>query len=146
MKNIHETMYRKLTRLLPDLGSIREHATLKAAGFMDLNVDIIRVELRYQDIAFSHYYKHPSGDMIADPDMEIRVWPHGAVEALSYQDTFGYRRVYHTDGDKHLVDTRAKKELNSFLNTWLSNLLQQGHRIVNEATGTVPASLSQEGE
>jgi len=47
------------------------------------------------------------------------------AEALTYQDFFGYRRVYPEPGQ---VDLQAKKELNSFLNTWLSNLLTQGHQ------------------
>ncbi|MBK9131256.1 MAG: DUF1249 domain-containing protein [Gammaproteobacteria bacterium] len=132
MNTIYESMHRKLMRLLPGLPDIAEHATLKAEGFMDLNVDILNRTDTYTDLALSHYYRHPSGDMIADPDMEIRVWNHGAVEALSFQDSFGYRVVYHDDGNRRLVDPRAKRDLNAFLNTWLSNLLAQGHRIVQK--------------
>jgi uncharacterized protein YqiB (DUF1249 family) len=127
MSNLHETMYRKLTRLLPNLVDITESATLRAEGFMDLHVDILLRKDTYSDIALSHYHRHPSGDNIADPDMEVRVWNYGAVEALTFQDGFGYRVVYHEEGDRILVDLRAKKDLNSFLNSWLSNLLSQGH-------------------
>ena len=47
------------------------------------------------------------------------------AEALSYQDSFGYRVVY-PEPDK--VNLSAKKDLNSFLGQWLSNLKSQGHR------------------
>ena len=124
---IHETIYKKLEKLLPELAAGRPKTRkLKAGGFMDLNVDVLYREDQDRVVmALSHYYGHDSGDMIADPDMEIAVMPKRKLaEALAYQDCFGYRRVYPEAGK---VDLRAKKELNSFLNIWLSNLLEQGH-------------------
>lgn len=123
----YEDNYKKLIRLIPDLESGNfEAKKLRSEGFMDLNVDLLLCEKHRILVALSHYYKHPSGDMIADPDMEIAVYPERKMaEALSYQDCFGYRRVYPSEDQ---VDPRAKKELNSFLSQWLSNLLSQGHR------------------
>ncbi|MBL7815674.1 MAG: DUF1249 domain-containing protein, partial [Saprospiraceae bacterium] len=78
-------------------------------------------------IALSHYYKHPSGDMIADPDMEVKIHHNSKMaEALSYQDSFGYRQVYPQEG---YVNPKAKTELNQFLNQWLNNIKQQGHTL-----------------
>ena len=48
------------------------------------------------------------------------------VEALSFQDTYGYREVYSGEG---AVDVKARKELNDFLVQWLQNLKEQGHKI-----------------
>ena len=68
----------------------------------------------------------PSGNMIAGPDMEIAIYPEMKMaEALTYQDSFGYRVVYPLPDT---VDLKAKQELNTFLNQWLRNLLQQGHK------------------
>ncbi len=124
---IYENNYKKLLHLIPDLGTASfADRKLKADGFMDLNIDMLYKKGDRTVIALSHYFKFPSGDMIADPDMEIAVYPERKmVEALSYQDAFGYRRVYPEPG---MVDPRAKKELNSFLGQWLSNLKSQGHR------------------
>lgn len=124
---IYETNYKKLLHLIPDLKTAKfEARKLKSDGFMDLNIDMLFHEKGRIILALSHYYKHPSGDMIADPDMEISVDPEaGTVEALSYQDMFGYRVVY-PEPDK--VNLSAKKDLNSFLGQWLSNLKSQGHR------------------
>jgi uncharacterized protein YqiB (DUF1249 family) len=124
---IYEKNYKKLLHLIPDLETASfEARKLKADGFMDLNIDMLYKEEDRTVMALSHYYKHPSGDMIPDPDMEIAVYPERKmVEALSYQDTFGYRTVY---PEENQVNPRAKKELNAFLSLWLANLISQGHR------------------
>ena len=125
--DLHSRIYKKLLTVLPDLPTIKEHGKSKVSGLMDLNLDVLLRTPSKIVIALSHYYKHLSGDMIADPDMEIAVYPdREAAEALTYQDTFGYRVVYH-DGNR--VDVRAKKELNVFLQQWLRNLILQGHKI-----------------
>ena len=126
---IYETIYKKLSQLIPNLDTINEYAKFKASGMMNLNVDILfRAEDGTIRLALSHYYKHESGDMIADPDMEIKVFPDMKMaEALTFQDCFGYRVVYPTP-DK--VDVKAKAELNRFLNQWLSNLIRQDYQIV----------------
>ncbi|MBI1926938.1 DUF1249 domain-containing protein [Candidatus Poribacteria bacterium] len=133
---IYETILKKLYRIIPHLDEIEvgNAVTLKADGFMDLHVDILN-RGTYKDmactrIALSHYYRHPSGDMIPDPDMEVAIYPKlRMAEALTYQDSVGLKEVY---PDEHHVRPRLKKELNSFLNQWLSNLLQQGHRLEGE--------------
>ena len=114
-------------RIVPDvLEPDFEYRKLRVSGFMPLSVDMLWREADCLTIALAHNYKHPSGDLIADPDMEIAVFPQlKQAEALSYQDTFGYRRVYPREGK---VDLAAKRDLNVFLNQWLANLIQQGHR------------------
>lgn len=95
---------------------------------MNLGLDVLDETEEHYHIALSHYYRHPSGDMIADPDTELLVHRKARMaEALTYQDSFGYRVVYH-DQKRTRVDLRAKRELNSFLRDWLSNLLDQGHK------------------
>jgi len=130
---IYSTIYLKLYQLIPNLDTINEYAKFKASGMMDLNVDIL---FREKDgtirLALSHYYRHPSGDMIADPDMEIKVFPDMKMaEALTFQDCFGYREVYPSP-DK--VDVKAKAELNRFLNQWLSNLIRQDYQIMTDGS------------
>lgn len=94
---------------------------------MDLNFDLIGKSRNQVIFTLSHYYKHPSGDLIADPDMCIRLDRKGkTVEALSYQDTYCYREVYSEGG---AVDVKVKKALNDFLVQLLRNLKDQGHKI-----------------
>jgi uncharacterized protein YqiB (DUF1249 family) len=127
-RDIHARIFHKLIDVIPDLMTIEESGKSIVGGFMDLNLDILHRRPDRIIIALSHYYRHPSGDMIADLDMETAVYPQREMaEALAYQDCWGYRRVYGEDGAT--VDVRAKRELNSFLNHWLTNLIQQGHCI-----------------
>ena len=126
--DLHQRIYKKLQTVIPSLQSIDEHGKSVVPGYMDLNLDVLRRGPTKTVIALSHYYKHPSGDMIADPDMVLAVYSDRAMaEALSYQDSFGYQEVYSQGGA--MVDVRTKRELNQFLMQWLSNLIDQGHRI-----------------
>lgn len=126
--DIYQRNYRKLLQLIPMLHEIKSAVKLTAPGFMDLNVDVLQHHHKKTVIALSHYYKHPSGDMIADPDMTIAVYSEAqTIEALTYQDCFGYRRVY--SDDMTAFSPSTKKELNSFLGQWLTNLLEQSHTL-----------------
>lgn len=123
----YETIFKKLSKLIPGLTELNqgEYRKSVSSGFMDLHLDVLEKSKDQIKIALSHNFEM-NGDLIADPDMEIRVytlkdWP--MAEALTFQDQFGYRVVYR-DG---LVFPKAKRELNSFLKQWLTNCLNQGH-------------------
>lgn len=134
-RDIHTRIYHKLFDVIPDLLTISESGKSKVDGYMDLNLDILHRRPNRLIIALSHYYKQ-NGDMIADPDMELAIYPHQEkAEALAYQDIWGYRRVYGEDGATE--DMKAKRELNWFLNQWLTNLINQGHCIKAESTDEV---------
>ena len=93
--NTQEAIYKRLIRVIPNLYSIKESGKSEVPGFMDFNLDILQRNDDLLRIAISHYYKHTSGDMIADPDMEILVnRKDETAEALTYQDTYGYQKVY----------------------------------------------------
>ena len=116
--------YLKLSVLLPTLPLISEYSKSTVSGFMDLHLDRLEKNGGVYKIALSHYYKHPSGDMIPDPDMTMLVDTVGkTVEALTYQDIYRYDEVY-IDG---VIDQATRKSLNDFLSQWLQNCIDQGH-------------------
>ncbi len=126
-RDIHSRIFHKLLDVVPDLLTIEEGGKSKVEGYMDLGLDILFRSPEKLVIALSHYYKHPSGDMIADPDMEVAVFPDlEYAEALTYQDSYGYQSVLQGEGT---VNAKLQQYLNSFLSNWLNNLIQQGHRI-----------------
>lgn len=126
-RDIYARIFQKLQKVVPDLLTIEESGKSVVPNFMDLNLDVLHKRSNRIVIALSHYYKQ-NGDMIADPDMELAVYPTLEIaEALSYQDSFCYRTIY--SDDKGTEDIKAKKELNAFLDLWLSNLIEQGHCI-----------------
>ncbi|MFX1365615.1 MAG: DUF6908 domain-containing protein [Promethearchaeota archaeon] len=127
---IYQDIYRLLSEIV-DLSTLRDQGYLKykSSGFMDLNVDfLMEDEQKREIIALSHYYKQ-NGDMIADPDMELRIdyaWDNPTCEALSYQDYFGYKKVYNEIGN---FDPKIKADLNEFLLIWLKNLKNQQFKL-----------------
>jgi len=119
MSNIYEKIYNKLNKI--GVLKVESNIHLKSSGFMDLVVE----RLGDNHYSLTHYYEM-NGDLCPDPDMEVRVFPDTKMaEALSFQDVYGYRRVYYDEE----VDLKAKKELNDFLNFWLNNLINQGFSI-----------------
>jgi uncharacterized protein YqiB (DUF1249 family) len=119
-------IYEKLLRVAPDIRETKGYAKSKVSGLMDLNLDVLERSQGYMRIALSHYWLHPSGDMIPDPDMEIAVFlDDGLAEALSFQDAFGYEVAYLNGETLPILEVHAR--LNEFLEYWLNNLVKQGH-------------------
>jgi hypothetical protein len=136
---VYGRIYQKLEQLGLDPVNLPEYAKSKSPGFMDLNLDRLRTrEDGAVIIALSHYGLQ-NGDMtcarqgMADPDMEIAVYPDREMaEALTYQNDYAgvYQEVYPEPGK---VNPRLKEQLNSFLDQWLANALDQGHSFKEEA-------------
>jgi gas vesicle protein len=134
----YSTIYKKLLQVIPDLIKHLEEGTTSGksvkdpkGGLMDLHFDYLGKDKKGNYlIALSHYFKQ-NGDLVPDPDMQIRILPEMEVaEAMTYQDQFGHQEVYPDQGDgKEYVNLRRKKELNKFLSQWLSNIIRQGHKI-----------------
>lgn len=136
---IYERIYSKLLKLIPELETFQIGDDLKSKvdNFMDLNLDVLMKDESSTRIALSHYYES-NGDLVADPDMEIRVYFRSKMaEALTYQDTFGYQRVY-LEEQRFYPD--LKKKLNIFLNGWLGNCLEQGHLLKRPVSKTADSS------
>ena len=119
-------IFQKLLRVAPELEQTKEYAKSKVSGLMDLSLDVLILSPGYMRIALSHYWKHSSGDMIADPDMEIAVFfTEQLAEALTYQDMFIYEVSYPVENEP--PDLAIHTRLNEFLEQWLDNLAEQGH-------------------
>lgn len=122
-KNVYETIYSKLDKLtggIEKFASQNNNKKIQSAGFMDLVIECNSKN----EISLTHYYK-VNGDLIPDPDMLVKIIPElKMAEALTYQDTYRYQQVYLDDGKRYYP--QLKKDLNTFLNKWLSNLKLQG--------------------
>jgi len=109
----------------------KEAVKIKKGGLMDLNLDYLEEDKQGHVIAMAHnYVQH--GDVMADPDMQIRIIPvMHSIEALTFQqDNMGtFQEVY---PKPNFVNPKAKKELNTFLEMWLKNLIDQGFKLEQE--------------
>lgn len=124
---IYQRNFNRLVKLgiINDKGALlfKEAVKLKSGAYMDLNLD----ELGDNVIAMAHNFEQ-HGEIMADPDMQIRIIPEmHSIEALTYQlDSMGiFQQVYPEPGK---VYPKLKKELNSFLEKWLINLIHQGFK------------------
>ena len=125
--NTQKEIYSRLVRVIPNLYTIKESGKSESPGFMDFNLDILQRKGNELRIAISHYYKHQSGDMIPDPDMEVMVnRKTETAEPLTYQDCYRYQDVY---SEASSCNQSLQHSLNEFLLMWLNNLYEQGHKI-----------------
>ena len=103
---------------------------IKSSSFMDLVIENhgCAREGVYK-FSITHYFE-ANGDLIADPDMMIEVdTKNKLINALSYQDTYGYNEVYsESETGSKLVNLRQFDTQNKFLKTWLTNLKDQGFK------------------
>ena len=131
--NVYTRNYGRLIRLgiINDKGELqfKDAVSLERKPFMNLNLDYLQTEKDGNIVfAMAHNFKQ-NGDIMADPDMQVRIIPvMHFIEALTYQlDSMGiYQVVYPKE---NMVNPRAKKELNAFLEKWLKNLIDQGFKL-----------------
>jgi len=127
--NVYERIYKKLSKIV-DLSDLKQKQFIKliSPGYMDLNFDFLYEEENGFRIAIAHNYVQ-NGDTMCDPDMEIRINPKmKTVEAMTYQQDGSpscFKVVYSEDGKE--FNPKNKKELNAFLDKWLSNILNQNY-------------------
>jgi len=132
---MRRTVYEMIYARLQQMGIINESGKMQAdymkfisSGLMPLNVD----KLTSDTIALAHNGKQ-NGDVMCDPDMEIRIYPEMKMaEALTFRnDYLGiFQEVYPEPGKYY---PKLKKELNGFLNDWLKNMIEiQGYKLAEK--------------
>ena len=89
---------------------------LSTDGFMDLSVDVLYTKPLLR-IAMAHNYIQ-NGDVVPDPDMEIEIDHEKKIAiARTFQDSYNYEEY----------NDSVNQDLQIFLNSWLTNLHNQGH-------------------
>ena len=119
-KSVNNSIFLKLRQIgiLDGKGQMQaEYMKFKSEGLMDLNVD----NLLYNRIALAHNGIQ-NGDVMADPDVELMIYPEKQeAEALSFQND--YLGIYQTVYEDEKCNAKLKKDLNIFLDDWLSNII-----------------------
>lgn len=136
MANVFEMNYKRLTPFIGDmLGTPRRYKKYTAGEcFMPLVFEKLYKDDAGHDVISITHWGEQNGDLMRDPDMELRVMPEigsGMVEALTFRnDYLGiYQEVYPEPG---MVVLKLKKDLNFFLWQWLKNIEQQGYELTAE--------------
>ncbi len=97
------------------------------SGIMAVGVDRLS-DNDYGTIwAISHYWKHDSGDMMADPDMMFLVATDGIYPLTFQQDPGIYQEavVWAEDGSISGCRRRLQRDLKNFANGWMANIAAQ---------------------
>ena len=119
----------KLNQIIDFEKLLREkYLKYKSSGLMDLNIDFLRCEDNDVYIFSMAHNFTQNGDLMYDPDMEIRIFPKTEMaEALTFQlDSLGiFQRVY----QDNKVNIEIKKDLNRFLDKWLINIKSQKYSL-----------------
>lgn len=130
MVSIYETIFARLQELgiLDENGMMKvEYMRFVSPGLMDLHVDRL-----FNDIISLAHNGIQNGDVMADPDMQIQIYPKTkSAEALTFQnDYLGlFQEVYPGPGK---YQPKLKRELNQFFNDWLKNIIEQGYKLVEK--------------
>jgi hypothetical protein len=119
---------KKITKILDEMIANKTDAIKidnSEGTFMPFNIDYLDRYGNLHHFAFSHYYKHESGDMIADPDMEILYDDifYKVMYPVTYQDSFGYQEAI--DWNTGNYQPKKQAQLATFLRKWLSNVVNQ---------------------
>lgn len=138
---VYSKNYLRLKHIIPNFfegiaqGALYGKST--SSGFMDLHFDFLYKdnEGRYV-FALSHTYEM-NGDLVPDPDMQLRLDPRmNTLEAMTFQNLYGYQEVYPVIDGKEQIDLVQKEGQNEFLELWLTNLKDQGHKIMLQPPGS----------
>ncbi|OPX68591.1 MAG: hypothetical protein A4E38_01760 [Methanoregulaceae archaeon PtaB.Bin108] len=117
MQDVYHSIYEKMAKI--GVFEVRQYVVIEKPPHVPLCIDRLS-----DDIFALSQNPMEDGVMYADPDMEIRVdHQNKTAEPLTFQVLEERRVVYPAPGK---VDLKAKNELSSFLDNWLSDLIQKG--------------------
>ena len=122
------TNYKRLKPFIDGLGP-EGYRHYTAPGYMDLVIEKSYKDSDTTTIYTMTHYGEQNGDLMRDPDMELRVDPEaGTVEPLTWQNDYigRYDQVYITRNGQRLYSPRLRASLDDFLWHWLQNIEAQG--------------------
>ena len=117
MQDIYHAIYEKLDHM--GIFAIRQYAVIERPPYTALCID------RLEDSVFA-LSQNPviDGNIVADPDVEVRVFHEKRIaEPLCLQDRSGRRVVYPGPGR---VDLKTRNDLARHLDRWLADLIAEG--------------------
>ena len=98
---------------------------LKSGGFMDLTVEIWHADNGKTTVVSMCHYGEQNGDLMKDPDILFQVAKDGVIKYLEYQNDYA---GYYSENHKEAKDFMEE--------TWIPNLIGQGHELVEKEIET----------
>jgi uncharacterized protein YqiB (DUF1249 family) len=123
--DIYQLNYRKLSQLIPNLKDLQPSAILSALGRADIEISVLDRHHEKLVLRLTRLQRRVSGEIVVDLDMTVAVYLRAQrIEALTYQDCFGYRQVY--CNDLLVFSPVVQRDLNAHFAQWLTALTTQG--------------------
>ena len=120
-----------MLNLIPELERLDGCYRSRVAGDCDLHLEILQRERYTLTMSMTYYFSNET-EIVADPDMLVRVYFDGQLaEAMSLGKDHRhvqFRRLFRAHGNE--LGRRWTRNL--ILNKWLEYLLDQGHLILEQ--------------
>ena len=131
LMSVYESNYLRLLNVIPELQRLDGCYRSRVAGDCDLHLEILQRERYTLTMSMTYYFRNET-EVVADPDMLVRVYFDGQLaEAMSLGKDHRhvqFRRLFRAHGDE--LGRRWTRNL--ILNKWLEYLLDQGHLILEQ--------------
>jgi len=131
LMSVYESNYIRLLNLIPELERLDGCYRSRVAGDCDLHLEILQRERYTLTMSMTYYFSNDK-EIVADPDMLVRVYFDGQLaEAMSLGKDHRhveFRRLFHAHGN----ELGRRWTRNVILNKWLEYLLDQGHLILEQ--------------
>jgi len=129
--SMYESNYLRLLNLIPELERLDGCYRSRVAGDCDLHLEILQRERYTLTMSMTYYFSNET-EIVADPDMLVRVYFDGQLaEAMSLGKDHRhvvFRRLFRAHAD----ELGRRWTRNVILNKWLEYLLDQGHLILEQ--------------
>jgi|GEM_PF-2789329 len=141
--NRRERLYKNIERLVGmDLKDfVRDGCYIRyeaGEGFMPLSIEALEYDATGKHemgrIAMVHWWEHPSGDLMRDPDMEILIYPELkiALPMRIRQDPYYEKTAIFFKNGQLYMDKIEEADQERFLDQWLKNIKNQGYEVVRK--------------
>jgi len=131
LMSMYESNYLRLLNLIPELERLDGCYRSRVAGDCDLHLEILQRERYTLTMSMTYYFSNET-EIVADPDMLVRVYFDGQLaEAMSLGKDHRhvvFRRLFRAHAD----ELGRRWTRNVILNKWLEYLLDQGHLILEQ--------------
>lgn len=127
LMSLYESNYIRLSWLVPQLGAVCEPMTSNIPGDCPLHLTLIE-RSRYTTTLCLTYVFADQGELIADPDLQIRVYHDARLAEVQACARWHRHSVLESIRSQLARDLGDRWLRNVMLNKWLDYCVERGHR------------------
>ena len=131
MRAISKTAEKTMDILTSGLRQVEDHKKIDNApgAFMPVHVELIGTMGEGYLFSVAHYWEHPSGDLMADPEMVFLRGEEGRYYPTYFKQDGGpfveQRSVHFKDGRASEINLDTQADQVDFAEMWMRNIREQ---------------------